>query len=316
MSILPGFQKYKRHIRIGDDYILDSEWTHAKTVEMSDGNTLDDTVANINREITATKKSVSDGKSTVANAITAQGVTTATDATFATMAANIGKVGTDKYNTGYNAGVAATKVGTATAAQVLSGKTFTNASTVGLTGTMADYSANPQTVTLSSTQTGTSTLSLSAGYHSSVQVNAASVYSAGMTAADARANVNSTNYQEGYAAGVAAGKADTLTIPYEPDVAFTFQWTGSPTYPPNSPLTGVVTAFYNFQTSGSSSSPEYYINGNSGNPIRLTTNRWWTRAEIASQAGISESSLTSLTPYSGDNSDKKPGWVYVKIGHV
>ena len=182
MSILPGFQKYKRHIRIGDDYILDSEWTHAETVEMSDGSTLDDTVANINREITATKKSVSDGKSAVASAITEQGVTTAADATFDVMAANIGKVGTDKYNTGYNAGVAATKVGTATAAQVLSGKTFTNASSVGLTGTMADYSANPQTVTLSSSQTGTSTLSLSAGYHSSVKVNAANVYSAGISA--------------------------------------------------------------------------------------------------------------------------------------
>ena len=312
MSILPGFQKYKRHIRIGDDYILDSEWTHAETVEMSDGSTLDDTVANINREITATKKSVSDGKSAVASAITEQGVTTAADATFDVMAANVTAAG----NARYSAGVAATKVGTAAAANVLSGKTFTNASSVGLTGTMADYSANPQTVTLSSSQTGTSTLSLPTGYHSSVKVNAANVYSAGITAADARTNVNSANYQAGYNAGVAAGKADTLTMPYEPDSTFTFQWTGSPTYPPNSPLTGVVTAFYNFQTSGSSSSPEYYINGNSGNPIRLTANRWWTRTEIASQAGISESSLTSLTPYSGDNSEKKPGWVYVKIGHV
>lgn len=40
------------------------------------------------------KKSVSDGKSSVASAITAKGVTTATDATFDTMATNIGKIQT------------------------------------------------------------------------------------------------------------------------------------------------------------------------------------------------------------------------------
>lgn len=88
-------------------------------------------------EVDSLKKSVSDGKTTVANAITGQGVTTATDATFATMATNIATVGTNKYN----AGVTATKVGTATAAQVLSGYTFTNASTVGATGTMSSKSA-------------------------------------------------------------------------------------------------------------------------------------------------------------------------------
>lgn len=88
-------------------------------------------------EVDALKKSVSDGKTLVANAITGQGVTTATDATFATMATNIGTVATNKYN----AGVSATKKGTATAAQVLSGYTFTNASSVGLTGTMQSKSA-------------------------------------------------------------------------------------------------------------------------------------------------------------------------------
>ena len=45
-------------------------------------------------EIDNLKKSVSDGKSTVANAITAKGVTTATDATFDVMAENISKIET------------------------------------------------------------------------------------------------------------------------------------------------------------------------------------------------------------------------------
>ena len=189
MSILPGFQKYKRHIRIGDDYILDSEWTHAETVEMSDGSTLDDTVANINREITATKKSVSDGKSAVASAITAQGVTTAADATFDVMAANVGKVGTDKYNTGYNAGVAATKVGTATAAQVLSGKTFTNSSSVGISGTMANQGA------WTGATTGSGNVTIPAGYHNG------SGYVSGSGA-----------YNAGYSAGVAAGGAGKYVV--------------------------------------------------------------------------------------------------------
>ena len=59
------------------------------------------------------KKSVSDGKTTVANAITAKGVTTATDATFATMANNISRI-----ETGVD-----TSDATATAAQILTGQT-------------------------------------------------------------------------------------------------------------------------------------------------------------------------------------------------
>lgn len=45
-------------------------------------------------------KSVSDGKSTVASAITAQGVSTAADAEFATIAANIATAGNARYNKG------------------------------------------------------------------------------------------------------------------------------------------------------------------------------------------------------------------------
>ena len=55
-------------------------------------------------DIESLKKSVSDGKTTVAGAITAQGVNTAADATFGTMADNIGAAGTSKYNTGYSTG--------------------------------------------------------------------------------------------------------------------------------------------------------------------------------------------------------------------
>jgi len=41
MSILSGYEKYKRHLKIDDEnYKLVSEWTHADTVEMSDGSSL------------------------------------------------------------------------------------------------------------------------------------------------------------------------------------------------------------------------------------------------------------------------------------
>ena len=50
------------------------------------------TTAFVQQELEDVKKSVSDGKTAVANAITAKGVTTATDATFDTMAANISAI--------------------------------------------------------------------------------------------------------------------------------------------------------------------------------------------------------------------------------
>ena len=51
----------------------------------------------INTKINELFQSVSDGKTLVANAITDKGVSTATDATFATMATNISKINTNGY---------------------------------------------------------------------------------------------------------------------------------------------------------------------------------------------------------------------------
>lgn len=47
MGILSGFKKFKRYIRVGDDYILDSEWTSSETVQMGDGNTLEKNLGDI-----------------------------------------------------------------------------------------------------------------------------------------------------------------------------------------------------------------------------------------------------------------------------
>ena len=57
-------------------------------------NTIDDNMENVTAEINALKKSVSDGKTLVANAVTAKGVSTATDAAFQTIADSIGKIPT------------------------------------------------------------------------------------------------------------------------------------------------------------------------------------------------------------------------------
>lgn len=61
----------------------------------------------VSQSLDDTKKSVSDGKSSIASAITNNGVTTASDATFATLASKVQELATNRYNSGYNSGYAA-----------------------------------------------------------------------------------------------------------------------------------------------------------------------------------------------------------------
>lgn len=99
------------------------------------------------------------------------------------------------------------KAGTANANHVLSGKTFTSASGVGITGTMANKAA------WTNTPTGSTKVSIPAGYHngngyvdtSTVYTNG---YNKGVTDADGRANASSVNYKTGYNDGYNAGYSE------------------------------------------------------------------------------------------------------------
>lgn len=125
--------KERKEYRIWDD--VNKVWnllffrTNAKSVDAADGKTLETKIGKINgitsdingesdsiaasiKCVNALKKSVSDGKSTVASAITAKGVSTAADATFATMATNIRNIKTTgkvRIYTDIITGVAGTK---------------------------------------------------------------------------------------------------------------------------------------------------------------------------------------------------------------
>ena len=66
------------------------------------------------------------------------------------------------YTNRYNTGVSDTKKGNATAAQVLSGKTFTNASSVNITGTMVNNGAVSKTFTPSASS---QSYTIPEGYH-------------------------------------------------------------------------------------------------------------------------------------------------------
>lgn len=94
-------------------------------------------------QVDALKKSVSDGKTSVAVAVTAKGVATAADAAFATIAENVGKISMDA---------------TAAAGDCLSGKTF-YAGGVKVTGVMANHGAVTQALEAGGSCT------IPAGYH-------------------------------------------------------------------------------------------------------------------------------------------------------
>lgn len=114
------------------------------------------------------------------------------------------------YQSGYDAGVAATKVGTATAERVLAGETFTNSSEVGVTGTMANRGSLHETINPGESYT------IPKGYHSgagSVSANPNQNY--GTFAPDSRgAQIDmgiNNSYRYVNTTGVPNSNSDTYT---------------------------------------------------------------------------------------------------------
>ena len=101
--------------------------------------------------------------------------------------------------------------GNATAAEVLSGRTFSSASLENASGTMTNRGA------WTGATTGSGNVTIPAGYHNgSGYVSGSGAYNQGVTDADNRANTNSTNYKTGYNNGVSAadGRVNTSSASY------------------------------------------------------------------------------------------------------
>ena len=129
--------------------------------------------------------------------------TTPSAKTVSGMSSAVDSLATAKYNAGktdgYNNGVAATKKGNAGAGDVLSGKTFTNSSSVNATGTMANKGA------WTSTPTGSGKTTIPKGYHNgSGYVDTSTVYWNGLLEGIKRINTNSRR--------VAGGRENTISI--------------------------------------------------------------------------------------------------------
>lgn len=143
------------------------------------------------------KKSVSDGKVLVASAITGKGVTTAADATFATMASNIGSimVGIDTSGT------------TSVAGDILVGKTAGSKGSI-ITGTMKDNGAVNQSLSANGTYT------IPAGYHNGsgkVTQNLTTKSATTITPGDTVQTIAAGQYLSG-AQTIAAVPTETKTV--------------------------------------------------------------------------------------------------------
>ena len=189
-------------------------------VKVNSKGTLQEQIDDMSKKVDDCFTSASNGKKAIASAITGKGVSTASDATFATMATNIGNIKTSprlqaknaalstaaqtiKPDTGYD-GLCLVSVpavsGNAGTGDVLANKTFSSGSAgISKTGTMPNKGA------WTGATTGSGNVTIPAGYHNgSGYVSGAGAYNAGISAADARVNTNSANYKGGYNAGVSA----------------------------------------------------------------------------------------------------------------
>lgn len=214
MGILSGHKKYIKRILTPTGFIEVSQQTRSDSVLFEDGTNAENKMKTLDTSMQSCLKSVSEGKKKLASTFTAKGVPMASDAAFDTMNSGLGTL----ENLAYTKGISAAKKGTATAAQVLTGYSFTSSSGVGLSGTMPNHGAlnwNPGDSTSYTVPAGyysggilNSSTSYSNGYNNGYNTG----YPKGVTDADNRANPDCVNYQTGYNNGYGAGAASKPTI--------------------------------------------------------------------------------------------------------
>ncbi|WP_130837179.1 BppU family phage baseplate upper protein [Lachnoclostridium sp. Marseille-P6806] len=132
----------------------------SKRYSYNGSETVEVTLGDIENEIARVRQSFQDGCSALVEHAASYGVTPSTN-------------GVADINAAWDAIVKNTKVGTATAADVLTGKTFTNETESGLIGAMRDYGA----VTL--TPTGNNTAESGEGHYTKVVADGTAAYAAG-----------------------------------------------------------------------------------------------------------------------------------------
>lgn len=244
------------------------------TATAAELNYVDGVTSSIQTQINNLKASFQDGCDTIVAGCTTYGDTPASNSPsdIVTSIKNI-------YNNRYNSGVTATKVGTATAAHVLSGKTFTNSSGVGIAGTMPNNGAVSQALAANGSYT------IPAGYHNgsgkvtqSLTTKAATTYGASTSDQTIAANQYLTGVQtikKVEQSGLSAAnilKGKTITISSNGSNLWNITGTGTAINPsamkmyigsstPSSPNEADI--FYNM------SNDNYYIYNN-GSWVQLT----------------------------------------------
>jgi len=140
------YSGYIGGIKDSEDEPVEASWT-----ELSNKSD----ISELSTKISNLETSFQDGCDTIVSGCTTYGSTPTSNAP-----ADIVNAIKTIYTNRYTAGVNATKVGTAVAANVLADKTFTNSSSVGIKGTMANKGAVSGSITTSG-----GTYTIPAGYH-------------------------------------------------------------------------------------------------------------------------------------------------------
>lgn len=234
-------------------------------------------VVNLENELEEVRQSFQNGCSMISGKLTSLGIATAENASPEVIAANIQRL----YDV---AGANVSTAGTASSAEVLTGYTFSNANEVGINGAMPNRGAMSQVLNCgdsytilegyhngsgkittnslaSQTQATAIATNITSGktaYVNGIKITGTGAdnttnynngYNAGVVAADARVNTASANYKGGYNAGYAAGSGSRGRV-YKAFLNYTGNW--NTTWTINVGFTACMVVMCGYYVAGSS----------------------------------------------------------------